>query len=43
LLLVCGVNNLFDQKPDIGTSRYLVSSVGRFFFPSATVKLSKLF
>ena len=38
-----GVNNLFDQKPDIGTSRYPVTSVGRFFFAGATVKLSKLF
>jgi iron complex outermembrane receptor protein len=38
-----GVNNLFDQKPAIGTSRYPVSSVGRFFFAGATVRLSKLF
>jgi outer membrane receptor protein involved in Fe transport len=34
-----GVNNLFNQKPDIGTSTYPVSSVGRYFFAGARVKL----
>jgi outer membrane receptor protein involved in Fe transport len=38
-----GVNNLFDQKPDIGTLRYPVSSVGRFFFAGAKVSFGKLF
>jgi len=38
-----GVNNLFNQKPDIGTSRYPVSALGRFFFAGAKVKLDKLF
>ncbi|WP_159795258.1 TonB-dependent receptor plug domain-containing protein [Croceibacterium salegens] len=27
-----GVNNLFDQKPSIGTTFYPVSAVGRFFY-----------
>ena len=38
-----GVNNLFDQKPEIGTSRYPVSSVGRFFYAGAKVRLRDLF
>jgi outer membrane receptor protein involved in Fe transport len=38
-----GVNNLFDQKPDIGTARYPVDSVGRFYYAGAKVKLGKLF
>jgi hypothetical protein len=25
------VNNLFDQKPDIGTNTYPVNSIGLFF------------
>lgn len=34
-----GVNNAFDQKPDIGTNTYPVSSIGRFFYFGAKVKL----
>jgi outer membrane receptor protein involved in Fe transport len=34
-----GVNNVFGQKPDIGTNTYPVSSVGRFFYAGAKVKL----
>jgi outer membrane receptor protein involved in Fe transport len=41
--LFAGVNNLFDQKPDIGTSRYPVSSVGRFFYAGVKLRLGKLF
>jgi outer membrane receptor protein involved in Fe transport len=37
-----GANNLFDQKPEIGTTRYPVSSVGRFFYAGAKVKLGKI-
>jgi iron complex outermembrane recepter protein len=38
-----GVNNLFDQKPDIGTDRYPVSSVGRFYYAGAKMRLDKIF
>jgi iron complex outermembrane receptor protein len=38
-----GINNLFDQKPDIGTNTYPVPSVGRFFYAGAKVKLDRLF
>ena len=38
-----GVNNVFNQKPDIGTSRYPVSAVGRFFYVGAKAKLPNLF
>lgn len=41
--LYAGVNNLFNQKPDIGTVRYPVSAAGRFFFGGVKVKLDKLF
>jgi outer membrane receptor protein involved in Fe transport len=34
-----GVNNVFGQRPDIGANTYPVSSVGRFFFAGARVKL----
>ena len=37
-----GVNNLFDQKPELGTSRYPVDLVGRFFYFGAKVRLNKL-
>lgn len=38
-----GVNNLFNQKPEIGTSTYPVSSVGRFFFVGAKLRMKDLF
>lgn len=38
-----GVNNVFDQKPDVGASSYPVDSVGRYFFAGARVKTDKLF
>ena len=34
-----GVNNIFGQKPDIGANTYPVSSVGRFFYAGARVKI----
>lgn len=34
-----GVNNLWNQKPDIGTQLYPVDSVGRFFYFGARVNL----
>lgn len=34
-----GVNNLFNQKPEIGTNTYPVPSVGRFFYAGARVRL----
>lgn len=37
-----GVNNVFGQKPEIGTSTYPVSSLGRYFFAGARVKLPRL-
>ena len=36
-----GINNLFNQKPDIGTNTYPVSSVGRYFYAGARIKLGK--
>jgi iron complex outermembrane receptor protein len=36
-----GVNNVADQKPDLGQASYPVESVGRFFFAGARVKLPK--
>jgi outer membrane receptor protein involved in Fe transport len=38
-----GVNNVFGQKPDIGTSTYPVNSIGRFLYAGAKVKLDKIF
>lgn len=38
-----GVNNLFDQKPALGTLNTPVSAVGRFFFIGARVKLADIF
>ncbi|MHA6724033.1 TonB-dependent receptor plug domain-containing protein [Sphingomonas sp. RS2018] len=37
-----GVNNVFGQRPDIGTDTYPVSSVGRYIFAGARVKLPRL-
>ena len=37
-----GINNLFDQKPSIGTVFYPVGPVGRFFYAGARVNLKKL-
>lgn len=34
-----GVNNVFGQKPDIGTDTYPVSSIGRYVFAGARVKM----
>ncbi|MEG3086676.1 TonB-dependent receptor plug domain-containing protein [Sphingomonas sp. PB4P5] len=34
-----GVNNVFGQKPEIGTDTYPVSSIGRYMFAGARVKL----
>jgi outer membrane receptor protein involved in Fe transport len=42
LQLYVGVNNVFNQKPDIGTNTYPVPSIGRFFFGGAKVKLDRL-
>lgn len=36
-----GVNNVFGQKPDIGTTTYPVSSVGRFLYAGVKVNLPK--
>ena len=36
-----GVNNVFGQKPDIGTNTYPVSSVGRFVYAGVKVSLPK--
>jgi outer membrane receptor protein involved in Fe transport len=40
--LYAGVNNLFDQKPDIGTNTYPVSAVGRFFYVGVKASLGKI-
>jgi iron complex outermembrane receptor protein len=37
-----GINNVFGQKPEIGTDRYPVSSIGRYIFVGARVKLPTL-
>ena len=34
-----GVNNVLNQKPDIGTSTYPVNSLGRFFYTGVRLKL----
>ena len=34
-----GVNNLFNQQPDVGATSFPISSVGRFFYAGAKVKL----
>ncbi|MFK4874979.1 TonB-dependent receptor plug domain-containing protein [Novosphingobium sp. ZW T3_23] len=38
-----GVNNLFDQKPDLGSLNTPISAVGRYVFIGARVKLADLF
>lgn len=38
-----GVNNLFNQKPALGSLNTPVSAVGRFFFVGARVKLADVF
>ncbi|MBO9575229.1 MAG: TonB-dependent receptor [Sphingobium sp.] len=38
-----GVNNLFDQKPELGTNTYPVNSVGRFYYVGVKAKLDSLF
>lgn len=38
-----GVNNAFNQKPDIGSDSYPVESVGRFLYVGAKVKIPTLF
>lgn len=38
-----GVNNLFDQRPDIGLTFYPVSAVGRFFYAGVRVNTADLF
>lgn len=43
LNLYAGVNNLFGQKPDVGTIGYPVSAVGRYFYVGARVTLDRLF
>ncbi len=35
-----GVNNVFGQKPELATDSYPVSSIGRYFFAGARVKLN---
>lgn len=38
-----GVNNVFDQKPDVGSTSYPISSVGRFAYAGVRVKTGRLF
>ena len=38
-----GVNNVFDQKPDVGATSYPISSVGRFAYAGVRVKTGRLF
>lgn len=38
-----GVNNVTDQKPDIGQLSYPISGVGRFFYAGVKVNTDKLF
>jgi outer membrane receptor protein involved in Fe transport len=37
--IYAGVNNLFDTKPDVGSSAFPVSSVGRFFYLGMKAKV----
>lgn len=41
--IYAGVNNMFDQKPDIGLSAYPVSPVGRFFYLGIRMETASLF
>lgn len=43
MTLYGGVNNLFDQKPAIGSKNVPISAVGRYFFIGARVKMPDLF
>lgn len=43
MALYGGVNNLFDQKPAIGSKYVPVSAVGRYFFIGARVKMPDFF
>lgn len=43
LQLYTGIDNFANQKPDIGANSYPVSSVGRFFYVGAKVKLADVF
>ena len=36
-----GVNNVFGQRPDVGTDTYPVSSIGRYIYAGARVKLPR--
>jgi outer membrane receptor protein involved in Fe transport len=38
-----GVNNIFEQEPDIGQLSYPVSGIGRYFYAGAKVSLDSLF
>lgn len=38
-----GVNNLFNQKPSIGSQNTPISAVGRYFFVGARVKMADMF
>lgn len=38
-----GVNNIFDQKPDIGAMNTPISAMGRYMFVGARVKLADIF
>lgn len=37
-----GVNNMFDQKPDLGSSTYPIGAQGRFVYIGATMRLGSL-
>ncbi|MFC0685030.1 TonB-dependent receptor plug domain-containing protein [Novosphingobium clariflavum] len=38
-----GINNMFDQKPALGSMNTPISAVGRYFFLGARIKLADLF
>jgi len=38
-----GINNAFNQKPDVGSIVYPTDSVGRYFYAGARVKMPKIF
>ncbi len=41
--IYAGVNNLWNQEPDIASTSFPVSAVGRFFYVGFTSRLDKLF
>jgi iron complex outermembrane recepter protein len=43
LNLYAGVNNVFNQKPDVGVNDYPISALGRFLYVGARIKLDRLF